>query len=96
MPDKLPVRTGSAQFDSPTERRISELVLAEMFLVQATIESATALGDGLGALRRRLSDGDSAGEELGTLLRRTGREVVEPYAERIGEFRRIFNEDRAA
>ncbi len=38
----------------------------------------------------------SAGEELGTLLRRTGREVVEPYAERIGEFRRIFNEDRAA
>ena len=78
------------------ERRISELVLAEMFLVQATIESATVLGDRFGDLRRRLAGEAGEKEALGTLLRRTGRDLVEPYAERIEDFRKIFEEDRAA
>lgn len=113
MPDKASIkqsnpRTGrnvsrdishnKAPTTSVTDRRISELVLAEMFFVQATIESATALGDGFDALLRRFSanDGDSAPEDLGELLRRTGRDVVEPYAERIEDFRKLFSEDRAA
>ena len=42
------------QTNTPTpgllRRTIDDLIVAEMFLVQATIESATAIGDGLSIL----------------------------------------------
>ena len=40
---------------SRVRRTVNDLVLAEMFLVQATIESATAIGDGLSELGKQIS-----------------------------------------
>ena len=83
-------------------RVISDLVMAEIFLVQATIESATALGDGLGALRRRAGDaGDTAPtrtepESVGEVIKRTRREMVEPYAARFDMFRKLLETNRDA
>ena len=75
--------------------------MAEIFFIQATIESATALGDGLGALRRRFGSNDangenSPGETIGEVLKRTRHEVAQPYSERLEMFRKLRDEDRAA
>ena len=67
-------------------RTVNDLVMAEMFLVQATIESATAIGDGISELGRQLSAGDEEAvsrETLTTLLQRTADEAVEPYTSRF-------------
>lgn len=83
---------------SRSGRAISELVMAEIFFVQASIESATALGDGLGALRRRLgtNDASNSGETIGDVLKRTRHEMAQPYSERLEMFRKLRDEDRAA
>ena len=41
-------------------QRVNDLVMAEMFLVQATIESAAAIGDGINELGRQFSGDDRA------------------------------------
>ena len=98
VPKKEMTPISGSEAANRTGRVISELVMAEIFFVQATIESATALGDGLGALRRRWSAND---EERGTetvseLLSRTRREVLEPYSERIDVFRKLIDRNQAA
>ena len=40
---------------------VDDLIIAELFLVQATIESASAIGDGLSDLGRQFANGDDAG-----------------------------------
>ena len=40
---------------SRVRRTVNDLVMAEMFLVQATIESAAAIGDGLNELGKQIS-----------------------------------------
>ncbi|MEM0955518.1 MAG: hypothetical protein AAGI24_15365 [Pseudomonadota bacterium] len=57
-------------------RAVNELVVAEFFLVQATIESAAALGAGLSALRRSPAT-------LGDIVKITTPQVLEPYKERF-------------
>ena len=43
-------------------RTVDSLIVAEMFFVQATIESATAIGDGLSALGRQIASPDESGD----------------------------------
>ncbi len=78
---------------SPLRRTVNDIVLAEMFLLQATIESATAIGDGLSQLGRQLSSGDedrtSPWDAISTILRSTADEAVEPYATRFRYLRDI-------
>ena len=83
---------------SRSGRAISELVMAEIFFVQASIESATALGDGLGALRRRFAADDekTSRETIGEVLKRTRHEMAQPYSERLEMFRKLREEDKAA
>lgn len=64
---------------------IDELLVGQVFLVQATIEGAAALGDGLQDVRKALY-GDG---EMGDVLKRTGRAVFQPYRERIQLFRQL-------
>ena len=58
-----------------------------MFLVQATIESATAIGDGLSALGRQITAGEDAGsapaDSISATLRGIADSALEPYASRF-------------
>ncbi len=72
-------------------RTVNDLVVAEMFLVQATIESATAIGDGLNALGKQITGRDDAGdtswESVTNTLQRIADNALEPYASRFKYFR---------
>ncbi|MEE4190481.1 MAG: hypothetical protein V2I66_02820 [Halieaceae bacterium] len=88
-PSTLPV-PGDAAPEASRGRRaapgvIDELLVGQVFLVQATIESAAALGDSLQDVRKALY-GDG---EMGDVLKRTGRAVFQPYRERIHLFRQL-------
>jgi hypothetical protein len=67
------------------ERAISELLVAEIFLVQATIEGANALGDGFDEARRAFDEN----RDLGQVLKDTRQAVVQPFRERYDFFRRM-------
>ena len=80
-------------------RAIGDLVMAELFFVQATIESATALGDGFSELRDHLywEDAESKPkEELSAFLKRTREQVVEPYSTRFKYLRDMVRDQQAA
>lgn len=83
---------------SRVRRTINDLVLAEMFLVQATIESATAIGQGLGAIGREMTDGSESGtnpwDSISSVVRRTADEAVEPYASRFRYLRELVISDK--
>ncbi len=81
--------------ETAAERRpgpgmIDELLVGQVFLVQATIESASALGEGLQAARKALH-GDG---EVGEVLRRTGQGVFRPYRDRLQWFRQLPRQRR--
>jgi len=77
---------------SRVRRTVNDLVLAEMFLVQATIESAAAITDGL---RQFTSNDDTRSEEsVAELLQRTADEAVEPYTTRFKYFRELIQKDQ--
>lgn len=73
---------------SKMQRALGDLVLAEMFLIQATIESALAIGSGVTQLGRKLSRPQADRREpvlpeLGGLVQRTADEAIEPFATRL-------------
>jgi hypothetical protein len=81
------------------ERAISDLVMAELFLVQATIESASALSDGFSELRDHLYWDEAESkprEELSAFLKRTREQVVEPYSTRFKYLRELVKDQHAA
>ena len=73
-------------------KAVNELVLAEMFLVQATVESANAIGERIEELKRQLN-GEQEGS-LGDLLQRTADEAVEPYSTRYRYLREMLQDKR--
>ena len=84
---------------SPVRQRVNDLVLAEMFLLQATIESATAIGDGIQALSRNLNGkGDELepGSGIANLLEHTMDKAIEPYASRYQYYRKLMQQDEQA
>ena len=83
---------------SKVRRTVNDLVMAEMFLFQATIESATAIGGGFSELSKQIS---SASEETGSpwnsissVLRNTADEAVEPYTSRFKYLRDLISSDK--
>ena len=72
-------------------RTVNDLVMAEMFLIQATIESATIIGEGFNALGKQSSQNDDTGqvvrESMASLLQRLADEALEPYTSRFKFFR---------
>ena len=79
--------------ESRVRKAVNELVLAEMFLVQATVESANVIGERIDELKRQLN-GEQEGS-LGELLQRTADEAVEPYSMRFRHLRNMLDDDRA-
>tara|TARA_R110002049_G_scaffold24903_2_gene88047 strand:+ start:2535 stop:2801 length:267 start_codon:yes stop_codon:yes gene_type:complete len=75
-------------------RTVNDLVMAEMFLVQATIESATVIGDGINQLSRHIAQRDEADERsISTLLQNIADDAVEPYSTRYEYFREMLSTD---
>lgn len=76
-------------------RTMNDLVMAEMFLVQATIESATVIGDGISELGREIAQRDAPGhgswESISSVLYRIADDAVEPYTSRFRVFRDMLN-----
>ncbi|MDZ7782547.1 MAG: hypothetical protein U5K56_06245 [Halioglobus sp.] len=73
-------------------RAINDLVMAEMFLVQATVESAAAIGDGVDRLSRTISADPEhpVGEQpMKPLLRHIAAQALEPYSSRLQYFRQM-------
>ena len=89
------------QTNAPTpgliRRTIDDLIVAEMFLVQATIESATAIGDGLSILGRQITSADAEGsapaDTIGQTLQRIADDAVEPYTSRFRYLRKLNSGD---
>ncbi|MCB1690819.1 MAG: hypothetical protein KDI33_20140 [Halioglobus sp.] len=80
---------------SRVRRTVNDLVMAEMFLVQATIESATVISDGISQLGKQITQRDEADERsITALLQSIADDVVEPYASRYEYFRDMINTDR--
>lgn len=77
-------------------RAVSDIVVAEMFLVQATIESANVIGDSISELGKQFywSEEDSPPQEpIKTVLQRTRDDVVESYASRFNYLRKLMDSD---
>ncbi|MCX2983175.1 hypothetical protein EYC98_20125 [Halieaceae bacterium IMCC14734] len=71
------------------ERAVGDLVLAELFVVQATLESASMLGDSWSGLRTQLSSTENTEEDFGSFLQRTRRQLTEPYSTRFRYLREL-------
>jgi len=87
------MQTNAVQ-QSRVRRTVNDLVMAEMFLVQATIESAAAIGDGINELGKQISSNDdtrqSPWDSISTVLQRTADEALEPYTSRFKYLREIW------
>jgi hypothetical protein len=71
---------------------LNDIVIAEIFLVQATIESATVIGSGINELGKQIIQRDEPGEHsISTLLQRIADDAVEPYSSRYQYFRQMIN-----
>jgi hypothetical protein len=83
--------------NSRVRRTVNDLVMAEMFLVQATIESATVIGEGIGELGKQIADSEETGQaswdSLSKVLQRIGDEAMEPYTSRFKYFRDMISSD---
>lgn len=81
---------------SKMHRAVSDIVVAEMFLVQATIESINAIGDGINTLGKQFywdTEDTPPQEPIKTVLQRTRDEVVESYSSRFNYLRKLIDSD---
>lgn len=72
-------------------RAINDLVMAEVFLFQATLESAAVIGEGFSEIGRQVSSEDDivdAGSLQAELQRIAGR-ALEPYTSRMKYLRAL-------
>jgi hypothetical protein len=79
-----------------TRQLFGDIVMAEMFMVQATIESATAIGSGLSALGKQFdssNDNTDTKETFGSVIQRTADEAIEPYTTRFKYLRQLMDKD---
>lgn len=76
---------------SRMRRTVNDLVLAEMFLVQATIESAAAITDGIRQLAAE--EDERSWDSVSSVLQRTRDEALEPYTTRFKYLRELIRQD---
>ena len=62
---------------------MSTIVMAEMLLLQAVVESAAVIGDGLDELGAQLTSKKPAQRSVSGVLIRTANAALEPYATRL-------------
>jgi hypothetical protein len=74
-------------------RTVNDLVMAEMFLIQATIESAGIIGDGMSELGRHVAGEEGDDTTVPHLLQRIADEALEPYTSRFRYLRALRDSD---
>ena len=80
---------------SRVRRTVNDLVMAEMFLLQATIESANVIGDGINQLGKQITQRDETDERtISEVLQNIADNALEPYSSRYEYFRKMMNADR--
>jgi len=62
---------------------MSNIVMAEMLLLQAMVESAAVIGEGLDELGAQLKSKEPAQRSVSGVLIRTANAALEPYATRL-------------
>ncbi len=75
----------------PLRRAVNDLVMAEMFLIQATLESASAIGDGVNEF---LNQEEDSGESVADALQQLKDSALEPYTSRYQYFREMVGNRR--
>ena len=81
---------------SKISRAVGDLVIAEMFLVQATLESASVIGESISELGRQFywrEDDSPPQEPIKNVLLRTRDEVIESYSTRFNYLRKLIDSD---
>ncbi len=79
---------------SRVRRTVNDLVMAEMFLVQATIESASVIGGGLSELGRQVSSEQADSERSVTeVIQNTAGQAIEAYTSRFKYLRELIDSD---
>ena len=77
-------------------RTVDDLIIAEMFLVQATIESAAAMSDGLSLLGRQITSNEDSSaapvDSISETLQRIAAEMAEPYTFRFKYLRNLVGD----
>lgn len=77
----------------PLQRALADLVVAEMLLLHATVESLSVIGTGVRQLGRHLlaapSDPDQPVGSIAALLQTTADRALEPYSTRLGYLRQM-------
>lgn len=80
--------------NSRVRKTVNDLVMAEMFILQATIESANVIGEGVNELGKQIAaNDDKFSEKRGKLshtLARIADDAVEPYTTRFKYFRKML------
>jgi hypothetical protein len=96
LKEETPMQTQNAP-QSCVRRTVNDLVMTEMFLVQAAIESAIVLGDGFSELGRQIVQRDGTGSpywaSISGTLQRIADDAVEPYTSRFRYLRDMMNSD---
>ena len=90
------MQTNQIDTQSKMRRTVNDLIVAEMFLLQATIESANVIGESINELGKQFywSDDDTPPQEpIKTVLQRTRDEVVESYSSRFNYLRKLIDSD---
>ncbi len=75
---------------------VGDIVVAEMFLIQATIESVNVIGDGIAELGKQFTtiEGDSERPEpIKSVIQRTRDEIVDSYTSRFNYLRKMIDGD---
>ena len=77
--------------------KVNNLLIAEMFLLQATIESAAAIGDRFNEMGRHAKAGKDSHrrswESIYDALQRIADVAVEPYSSHYRYYRDVINDD---
>jgi len=78
---------------APLQRAVADLVVAEILLLHATVESLSVIGQGMQQLGRHLTAAPSDPEQpvgsIAALLQTTANRAMEPYSTRLTYLRQI-------
>lgn len=78
---------------APLQRTVADLVVAEMLLLHATVESLSVIGNGVRQLGRHLvaapSDPEQPVGSIAALLQTTAGRALEPYSTRLSYLRQL-------